>query len=76
VHTLSVRAVAQSPAFSKPQRKPTWRDVFLKRMDDLRPWACLVAQVERHGPVTMSSGRPSFPVERLLRMRPSSSLAE
>lgn len=50
-------------------RKPTRREKFLAEMNDVVPWAELVALIEPHYPKSSSvGGRPAFGVERMLRM--------
>jgi IS5 family transposase len=50
-------------------RKPTRREKFLAEMDEVVPWAELVALIEPHYPkATSVGGRPAFGLERMLRM--------
>lgn len=48
-------------------RKPTRRDVFLQTMDQIVPWAELVALLESYYP-KKGGGRPPIGLERMLRM--------
>lgn len=48
-------------------RKPTRRDLFLAEMQQLVPWAELVALIEPHYPKA-GNGRPPIGLERMLRI--------
>ncbi|MDR4468082.1 MAG: IS5 family transposase [Nitrospira sp.] len=49
-------------------RKPTRRERFLDEMNQVVPWAELVAAIEPVYPKTEGPGRPSVGVERMLRL--------
>ena len=50
-------------------RKPTRRDVFLAEMNEVVPWAELVALIEPHYPKAKArGGRPTIGIERMLRI--------
>ena len=48
-------------------RRPTKRDVFLKTMNDIVPWAEVCAVIEPHYPKG-EGGRPAIGLERMVRM--------
>lgn len=59
-------AMASDKAFEQ-YRRPTKRDVFLKTMDQIVPWADLCSVIEPHYPKG-EGGRPPIGLERMLRM--------
>lgn len=63
--TLAAAADANS-GFEK-YRRPTRRDVFLSKMDELVPWSALCAVIEPYYPKA-GNGRPPIGLERMLRM--------
>jgi transposase, IS5 family len=63
--TLAAAADANS-GFEK-YRRPTRRDVFLAKMDELVPWSVLCAVIEPFYPKA-GNGRPPIGLERMLRM--------
>jgi IS5 family transposase len=59
-------AADQAASFEQ-HRKPTRRDEFLKKMDQLVPWEALCAVIEPHYP-KRGNGRPPIGLERMLRI--------
>lgn len=59
-------AADQNAEYEK-YRRPTRRDVFLAKMDELVPWSQLCAVIEPHYPKA-GNGRPPIGLERMLRM--------
>ena len=59
-------AMAADQSFEN-YRKPTRRDVFLKTMQAIVPWASLCAVIEPHYPKA-GNGRPPIGLERMLRI--------
>jgi len=50
------------------KKKQTRRDRFLSEIEEVTPWADLVAAIEPHYPKGEGRGRPPVGVERMLRM--------
>jgi transposase, IS5 family len=63
--TLAV--AADQNALAEKYRRPTKRDVFLSKMNELVPWQQLCAVIEPHYPKA-GNGRPPVGLERMLRM--------
>jgi transposase, IS5 family len=59
-------AVDQGAGFEQ-YRRPTKRDIFLKTMNDIVPWAQLCEVIEPYYPKG-KGGRPTIGLERMLRM--------
>lgn len=49
-------------------RKPTKRELFLEKMDQVVPWAELCAMIEPFYPKAKGAGRPPIGIERMLRI--------
>jgi IS5 family transposase len=63
--TLAV--AADDNAQYEQYRRPTKRDMFLARMEQIVPWAALCEVIEPHYPKA-GKGRPPVGLERMLRM--------
>ena len=50
------------------KKKPTRRELFLAEMDQVVPWAELLALIEPHYPTSGRRGRPPMPLESMLRI--------
>lgn len=50
------------------KKKQTRRDRFLSEIEAVTPWAALVATITPHYPVNDGRGRPTTPLELILRM--------
>lgn len=64
--SLSMQADAQA-SFSRPGQRRTRRERFLEQMDQILPWAQMLALIEPHYPKP-GNGRAPIGLERMLRI--------